>query len=228
MLIQRLGNENQINPVYIDDFIKIVKDNPSSCDEVWLSTCYGFPSLEKHKQTAHQLIDTANKLRSNGIKVSMQVSNTIGHGEYISFKDCSGLVFEGSLAERMVGIDGEVANYCFFWNGENFRRYTFDSVKLYAQIKPENLWIDDDLRVFNHNPVKMGCFCDRCISKYNYEYQHSFTRSELKDKFLYSDLNIRKEYIDFIRKGLGKFVYDLCKEFCTLSPDTRIGFQNGD
>lgn len=228
MLIQRLGNNNQKNQDYIDEFIGMVKNNRGCCDEVWLSTLYGFPPVKEHVRTAEILAVSAKKLKENGIKVSLQISNTIGHGAYISYLDCSALAGEGSVAEKMVGIDGEIADYCFCWNGENFRKYTIESILAYTVINPENVWIDDDLRVFNHSPVNFGCFCDDCIKKFNVKYRHNFTREQLKDKILYSDMQVRREYVEFTKQSLGKFVYDICKAFHDKCPDASFGYQYGD
>ena len=228
MLIQRLGNDNQKNQEYIDEFIRLVKKNEGCCDEVWLSSLYGFPPLEKHEEAADLLAVSCEKLRANGIKVSLQISNTIGHGAYISYRDCSALVGENSAAEKMVGIDGEVADYCFCWNGKNFREYIIKSVLAYAKINPDNVWLDDDIRVFNHSPVSLGCFCDDCIAEFNAQYRHGFSREQLKEKIFYSDLKIRKEYVEFTKRSLGDFVFTLCKAFHEKCPDASFGYQYGD
>src|SRR5699024_1065248 len=106
-----------------DELIEIIKNNPGSCSEVWLASDYGFPTLSAHSRTAEILKKTAEKFRNAGIKVSLQISNTIGHGEYMSERDCSGLVYEGSPAEKMTGADGKTADYCFCPNGKHFRGY---------------------------------------------------------------------------------------------------------
>lgn len=227
VLIQRLGN-NQVDPKYIEEFISIVTKHKGCCDEVWLSTLYGFPSIEKHKETARLLALSANKLRESGIKVSLQISNTIGHGAYMASQDCSGLVNPKSNAEKMVGINGEINDYCFCWNGKTFKQYTIDMMLAYACVNPENIWIDDDLRIFNHSPIAFGCFCDNCIQEFNKEYGHSFTRDQLKEKLLYTDVNVRIEYFNFIKESFGKFVYEICRAFAEKCKDANFGFQYGD
>ena len=92
MLTQRLGSSTQLDAAFISDFIRIVKDNPGSCDEVWLATSYGFPPLDVHRDMAARLAVVAEQLRAAGLRVSLQISNTIGHGQYMAARDCSGLV----------------------------------------------------------------------------------------------------------------------------------------
>ena len=113
MLTQRLGSSTQLDDAFIEDFIRIVKDNPGSCDEVWLATSYGFPPLSVHREMAQKLSVTADKLREAGLRVSLQISNTIGHGQYMAARDCSGLVYDGSPVRNIVGHDGTVSRYAF-------------------------------------------------------------------------------------------------------------------
>ena len=63
MLTQRLGSSTQLDAAFISDFIRIVKDNPGSCDEVWLATSYGFPPLSVHRDMADKLAVIADRLR---------------------------------------------------------------------------------------------------------------------------------------------------------------------
>ncbi len=228
MLTQRLGSDTQKDPVFLDEFIKIVNNNPGSCDEVWLSTDYGFPKPETHIKAAEILTDATEKLRNAGLRVSLQISNTIGHGQYMSAQDCSGLVYENSPVEKMVGHDGTVADYCFCWNGKYMREYTFSYIKEYVKrIKPYCVWVDDDLRASNHNPVEYGCFCDNCIKKFNELYGSSFSREELVKEINFGDKIWRKRHIEFIRNSLYDFTYEMGKAIHEASPNSRMGYQYG-
>lgn len=103
MLTQRLGSSTQKDDAFIDSLLTAIEEHPGSCDEVWLASDYGFPPLEKHRASAEKLKKIAEKFRQKEIRVSLQISNTIGHGQYMSARDCSGLVYEGSPVEKMVG-----------------------------------------------------------------------------------------------------------------------------
>lgn len=225
MLTQRLGSGK--DDKYMDTVLKIIKENPGSCDEVWFATEYGFPPLERHTAAAEGIISTAEKFRKEGIRVSLQLSNTIGHGEYIASCDCSGLLFEGSEVEHMVGDDGKLAEYCFCWRGKNFKKYTYDAIKKYAGVKPHAIWIDDDLRPCNHMPVNHGCFCDDCLKKFNDIYGSSFTRSELVHEINFGDTKWRKRYMDFVKDGLYEFTFELCSAIHEVMPETSVGLQQG-
>ncbi len=228
MLTQRLGSNTQKDEKFLEEFIKIVKANPASCDEVWLSTDYGFPKIKTHIEAAEVLASVAAKLRDAGFRVSLQISNTIGHGQYMSSEDCSGLVYNNSPVEKMVGHDGIVADYCFCWNGKFMREYTFSYIKEYvSRVKPYCVWVDDDLRASNHNPVEYGCFCDDCMKKFNNTYGSSFTREELVREINFGDKTWRERHIEFTRNSLYEFTYEMGKAIHEVSPDSKMGYQYG-
>lgn len=228
LLMQRLGSfEHVRNDKYIDDYIDIIKSNPGSCDNVWLATPYGYPTLETHREYAEFLVKSAKKFRDSGISVSMQISNSVGHGHQCCAYDCSGLIFDGSEAERLVGADGTVAEYCFCWRGEHFKKYMLEALSYYLRIKPERLWFDDDFSMQHHTPVEFGCFCDGCMEKFNREKSTSFTREELYNEILFGDIKWREEWMNFTRRGLGEFVSDVCDLLRKISPETAMGHQHG-
>ena len=109
-IVQRIGGRG-FSGNRLKEFIKTVKKHPNSMNAVWLNTRYGYPSLDDHKEYANTLAHMAKALRAEGISVDLQLSNSIGHGEYMSKLDCSALVCEGSPVRMMVGHDGVVANY---------------------------------------------------------------------------------------------------------------------
>lgn len=223
-LIQRLGND--IDDGYIDSYASAIEKYKGSCNEVWFATEYGFPPLEKHRETAARIRTQAQKFRSIGVEISLQLSNSIGHGEYMSSRDCSGLLFEGSGAEKLVGHDGTVAGHCFCWRGENFKKYLLEELRIYASaVKPSCIWIDDDFRACNHAPVDFGCFCDDCIKKFNKKHSYSFDRESLVEEFLHGDINVRENYIEFIREGLHDLMYETGKTVRSASPSTALGLQ---
>lgn len=225
MLTQRLGSSTQKDPVFIDSLIEQIQNHPGSCDEVWFATDYGFPPLEIHRQDAELLREQADKFRRIGVRVSLQLSNSIGHGQYMRVRDCSGLVYDGSPAEHMVGDDGTEAGYCFCWNGENFRRYTFEALRYYLRaVKPYCLWVDDDLRASNHAPVHRGCFCDGCIAAFNARYGTSFDREGLVSA-IHTDIDIRRNHVEFLRDTLADFTRELGRIVAEEAPGCRMGLQ---
>ncbi|MBE6657869.1 MAG: hypothetical protein E7604_05420 [Ruminococcaceae bacterium] len=228
MLTQRLGSSTQMDAAFIEDFIRIVKENPGSCDEVWLATAYGFPPLSVHREMAAALGETAEKLRGAGLRVSLQISNTIGHGQYMAARDCSGLVYDGSPVRNIVGPDGIVSRYTFCWNDPVMREYVKEEIAAYVrEIRPHTVWIDDDLRSDNHAPVGYGCFCDDCMARFNRANGTSYTREELVHEINRGDTSVRRAFVAQMRDGIADFTYEVYKTIHEICPECYAGLQNG-
>ena len=227
MLTQRLGSSTQLDDAFIEDFIRIVKDNPGSCDEVWLATSYGFPPLSVHREMAQKLSVTADKLREAGLRVSLQISNTIGHGQYMAARDCSGLVYGGSPVRNIVGHDGTVSRYAFCWNDPVMREYVREEVAAYVEaIRPHTVWIDDDLRADWHPPVAYACFCDDCVARFNQANGTAYTREALAQA-INRDTDVRRAFVAQLREGVADFTYDVYHTIHEICPDCYAGLQNG-
>ena len=224
MLTQRLGG---IDGEYVDEIIRMAKDNPGSCDEVWFSSLYGYPKMETHAEFADKKAVQAEKFRKAGIRVSLQISNTIGHGEYISKRDCSGLVYENSPVINLTDYHGNSSKHTFCWRGRFFRDYIKETIKTYLIIKPDTVWFDDDFRPNHHSPVELGCFCDHCIADFNKEFGSSYSREELVHEINFGDLKCRRAFIEFIKRGLSDFMTECCEVIHSILPDTKVGLQQG-
>jgi len=192
---------------------------------VWFASEYGYPMLQTHQDAAEKMCRLAQLYREQGIQVDLQISNTLGHGEYMKARDCSAIDAYGF--EKIVGHDGTVANHCFCWYGENFRKYNYEMMKMYAALKPVNIWIDDDFTACNHAPVKYGCFCDSCVARFNDKYGSNFTREELVNAVCDGDIVWRKRYMEFVHAGLSDFATMLAKATMEVSPETHVGLQYG-
>jgi len=223
MIDIRLGNRHNTDKNASVELVDAIKQYPGSCDTVWFATEYGYPDLSVHEANCKNILEIAELYRQAGVKVSLQISNTIGHGEYMKSRDNSAI--DKYNFEKIIGPDGTVSNYSFCWRGKNFTDYCCKSIEAYMDIRPSTVWVDDDLRVLNHAPVQFGCFCDNCISTFNKEYGFNYTREELVNEINYGDVSVREKYVDFIRKGMYDFTYKITECIQKLSPDTQMALQ---
>ena len=228
MLVQRI---NWLYPGHesgAEFYINMAKKYPKSFDEIWVTTLTGFPSLSKHEECAKWFQKLAEEMQKRGKKVSLQLANSIGHGDFIGLEyDCSALANNPDV-QRLVGDDGTTAKYSWCWNGKAFREYTYQEVATYAKIvQPDKFWIDDDFRAANHHPISFGCFCPDCIKCFNEKYGTDFDREALLEQILGEDVTWRERWISFIQDGLKSFMRGLCEAVHSVSPNTEFGFQNG-
>ena len=223
-IIQRIDTDIR----HCDLLLSALDRHPGFFTDIWLNTAYGYPKNEDHRKAADLLAEFAARFREKGIRVSMQISNTLGHGRYMAARDCSGLVYENSPVQNMVGHDGGTSAYSFCWNDPTFRRYLAEHVRDYAaKIQPAEFWIDDDLRAVNHAPVEYGCYCDSCIGRFNQQEGSAYTRETLVREFLHGDISIRERYIQFIRSGIAELTTVLCQAVREGCPTAVPALQNG-
>lgn len=217
----RLGAKQQTDFQNLVDFVDIFKRNEGCCDEVWFSTYYGFPKLEQHQLLADKIVESAKYVRKNGISVSLQISNTIGHGSYARVQDFSGFAWDD-----MVGPDGTHAVYCCCPRDPDFLDYFAELTGYYARIKPDNVWIDDDLRMHHHDPVAYGCFCDRCVAQFNSQFNGNYTRSLLVQAVNDPDsYETRQKLVEFNQQALLGIASTIAREVMKISAASVVGVQ---
>lgn len=228
-LMQRFGAELDTNDQYVTSYLEEIVKHPGSCDNIWLGTLYGFPPMEVHRKMAERYHRYAKQIRDAGISVSLQLSNSLGHGEYMASKDCSGLVFDASPVEKVMDMNGTVANYCFCWRGKHLREYLLEEIALYVEaVQPDVVWVDDDFRASGHNPVSFGCFCPDCVAEFNRQHKTSFSRDALAEEILHGNPDTRRAYLSFVREGLSDLMREIGKNVHRVSPKTALGYQHGD
>jgi hypothetical protein len=205
----------------LDELIQAVLRNKGCADEVWLSSEYGFPPLSAHLESAKCMASAATRLRKAGIGCSLQISNCLGHGDYLKALDFSGITWQ-----HMVGHDGTVSGYANCPNDPQFHMYLKDSTRAYAAWQPDCLWIDDDLRMYSHTPVQYGCFCERCIGLFASEQGIRFTREQLvkaiNDPF---DSTWRSKWVAFNRKSLATVARIIMEAAVEAAPNIKGGLQ---
>ena len=81
---------------------------------------YGFPLLHMRREKAQAVAGAAAVFRERSITVSLQIANTVGHGEYMKSEDNAAV--QALSLEKLVGHDGTTADYAFCWNGKNLSR----------------------------------------------------------------------------------------------------------
>ena len=133
------------------------------------------PKLEDLKQRVGIFRSRMEQARKRGYKPGINVLNTVGHHD-----ENMENALDGSYT-RMTDINGQVCKGAFCPNDENFReQYVAEVYKATALANPDYIWIDDDVRMQGHGPVRHACFCDICIKKFNNETGSAYTRESLK------------------------------------------------
>ena len=88
------------DPDQMAELLRILKKHPGACDEIWFATEYGFPPVDVHRKSAEAMVRAAEQVRRAGLVASLQVSNTLGHGDVMTHD------YDGITWQRMVGPEG--------------------------------------------------------------------------------------------------------------------------
>ncbi len=216
------SSEEKWNEVY-----RSIAEYPGCCDEVWFSTGLGYPSLDSHRKNADIIRKGTEQLNNIGIRSSLQIQMTIGHGD--GFNQAYDSVFQSMDWCGWTGSNGVVDTCCSCPRQVKFMEYIRQMAGIYAQNKPLYVWLDDDLRYDNHNPATInshiGCWCDTCILAFNRENGSNWTRGSLA-KAVTSDQELMAKWKSFSINSLTGLAAVITSEIHGISPDTKMGLQS--
>ena len=129
------------------------------------------PWIEAMKRTKKVLVEA-------GITVSLNPWMELGH------IDRGRKLKPGQDFTTMVDYNGRQADLCVCPLDENWLDYFLDFYAyLIREIEPEVVWVEDDFRLHNHDPLRYGgCFCEHHMAAFNKELDTNYTREEFVDR----------------------------------------------
>lgn len=231
MMIRLQGSHTASDEQWAETF-RILRENRPACDDVWLSTGQGCPSLEWVKDHARRLVGYADQLRSVGIEPSLQFQATIGHADHIFIREEGA---DGKTWSGFTGRGGTESRYCGCPRQPGFIAYYREAARLYAALRPAWVWIDDDPRIFNHgigSPWEktedgwIGCWCKTCIAAFNVETGGNWTRETL-DAAMKDGSALYDRWEKFSFDGIVALARMMAEEIHKVSPETRLAYQHG-
>ena len=186
--------------------------------------------VENTKLVRNQLLPYIEILRKEKISYQLNFQDLVGS---ISGGENVRDLYEYNFAVDQKGVEAQ-GSACPL--DDVFRQQTGERLKIWAETKPDVIWIDDDYRLHNHGtPLfavsegKSGyqdfyCFCDKHISRFNRENGTNLTRGELVGEILKAGKpsEIRNKYFDFLNKTMIETAEWVEKSVHSVSPDTRI------
>jgi len=203
-------------------------ENPGCCNDVWFSTGESFPSVAWHREHVKCVRKAAEDVRRLGIGASLQFEATIGHGDNFPTAE-EKRIFDKSW-RGWTGPDGTECVYCNCPRQPDFLRRLEEVSEIYAVIHPDVVWIDDDMRISNHDPVDgkdaPGCWCAKCVADFAAEERRAWTRETLFAAHR-NDAGVRTRWHDFSSRSMATVARTIARAFRKISPKTRMGFQTG-
>ncbi len=194
--------------------------NRRVCDEVWFSTGGNAATLDWHRQNAATQAKAAEELRAAGIVASLQVQETVGHGE----RRRGGEKPSHCTWTGFTGPDGYEASSCWCPRDPAVQAYFAEIGRIYAAWRPGSVWIDDDLRLDRHGIVGTGCFCARCLKTFAEKEGRPFPRDALTAA-LKADPALARRWREHGFEGLAQLAGAIARGVHEVSPGTRMGLQ---
>lgn len=207
----RIGPQRWLDNSRFSELLDLFGAYPNVADELtfFSQDTHSPLPLDHITKRASILSERMSTVREMGYRTGINHLSTLGHlNENLpnSLSDKYG---------RIVGIDGTVAQGSLCPNDESVRDYISQIYRVLALANPDYIWMDDDLRLANHYPVMVGCFCDNCLSIFSKESAADYTRESLQNAFngnsTNSKLDIRKAWVEH-HKSTMKRVFELIEK----------------
>jgi hypothetical protein len=197
----------------------------NSVDEVILKVdteefSHGIPSVEWLDNYLPILHKTKEELSAIGVETSINPWVTLVHcdrGRHI--KDIYPDI------DLMVGHDGTQCTACSCPLSPGWKSATKALWQRYASVKPSVIWVEDDIRLLNHQPVVYGCFCSIHMREFSERVGKEVSREELVKALLApgNPQPYRKVWLDLNRDKTVETVAFLEKCVHEVSPETKMG-----
>ena len=128
----------------------------------------------------------------------------------------------------MVGHDGVRCKACACPLSAAWRKYVAKLWRLYAETGPHIIWVEDDIRTFNHEPVKFGCFCPDHLRLFAKRVGENVTREQLVAAMLKPGRPHpwRAAYLDMQGEIMIDVVAHLSRSVHAVDPDVCLGLMS--
>lgn len=166
-----------VNEERLAELMAFLARNREGLEEIVFFTenVHGYLPVSDFKERIPTLSTAVDAVRVAGLRTGINILNTIGQ-----FDECPSMLPEMDVPP-FAGLDGEVALSCSCPASREFLQATTERYRLAAELEPNVIWIDDDLRLIHHGPVQFGCFCQGCLDDFSERVGHRFTGEQLKE-----------------------------------------------
>lgn len=129
----------------------------------------------------------------------------------------------------MVDGNGKQAELCVCPLCTDWQEYIGRLYARYAELEPSILWVEDDFRLHNHEPLAWGgCFCDEHMRLYSERAGKKLTRQEFLSGVLHSGKPhpYRKIWLDTARETMLSAARAINRSVRSVNTTSRIGLMS--
>ncbi len=208
------------------DLLALLEKQRGTIQEVAFFTSFTHPPLPYATvaRLAEELRTIMPQFRELGLRVGINHLSTIGHlDENLG----------SSLAEpwqKITDLNGTMAKACYCPLDPRFQTYVRDCYRVLAEAGPEFIWIDDDVRMANHGPATMSCFCELCLDRFAGETGRAWTRPELAtamaDANNVATRDLRRQWVAHNRRIIDDLFGQIRAAVDEVNAELPLGFMS--
>jgi len=224
----RIGITQWLPDACFEELMRLFEAHKGVTDEVTFFTSETHPPLplETIQERVEVLAKRMPAVRKLGYRTGINILATIGHHNENLPNSLS------ADYTRMTDLDGRTCLGSFCPNDEGMQGYIKRLYQLVAGAGPDYIWVDDDVRLFGHMPIRCGCFCDRCLALFAEECGVRYTRASLRSALdagpPKTKLQVRRAWLQHNRSTLDKLFRLIERTVHETKPGLPLGFMTGD
>ena len=183
------------------------------------------PTLDEARTRVNVMRPVFQRLRQAGLKVSITMWTTIGHGD-VGRDERNRFSWQ-----FMVGDDGAECHAVPCPIDPKWKSYVAENYRLNATLEPEIIYLDDDFRYHNHLPAKWGCFCPLHLGEMERRTGKKLTREELVHQILSAEPQPtieRQEWFKLCGDSIMDALRIISGAVMDTSPKTHMGLMCSD
>lgn len=185
--------------------------------------CVGHITKEQLKPWLEVIKEAKSEFAKVGISTSLNPWFELGH------IDRGRSLQEGQNFQTMVDRNGKKCELTACPLDEEWKAYYLDLMAYYVkEIEPEVLWIEDDFRLHNHEPLDWGgCWCPLHMEAYSKKLGKKETREEFV-KALESEAPTpeRKAWLDVSWETMDGLAKEIRGRVASLGVKTKVGLMS--
>ena len=188
-----------------------------NCEDVFM----GHLTKEQTKPWLEMIARHAHTLKKAGVDFSINPWTTLSHA------DRGRVMNPEHDFQTMVDIDGTKSSITGCPLDEKFIDYLCDIYGYIASLKPKVIWVEDDFRLHNHQPVKWGCACPLHLAEYSKRLGKEVTREEFYKGLMDKNPNeYRNVFMEVAREEMVNFAKRIGEAVRKVSPNTEVGLMS--
>ncbi|MCC6588083.1 MAG: hypothetical protein IT168_15425 [Bryobacterales bacterium] len=225
----RIGTALWLEDRKLDELLEFFGRHKGAVDELVFFTSNTHPPLplDVMQARAERLgRKVLPSVRSAGMNAGINILATMGH-----HSENLGNSLQTNW-QRVMDPAGNIAPGVYCPISKELLDYARRIYTWMSQANPDVLWIDDDVRLMGHMPLKATCFCDGCLRRFSAQAGEAVTRERLVERFdsgpTVDRMKWRKAWLEHNRRTINSLFEVIEQATHAAKPDLPLGFMTGD